>query len=177
MFNHPMHYPPSTHKSTPPYKAVVVGKVLTTHGIHGHLKVQSMMQNPKDLGKLSPFCIHEQSFIQWSTFKPTGKPGIFLASGPHILTIDQAIPFRHACIMIDRAQLPHVDGEIYYSDLENKQVMDCDAVPMGYVIHVHDFGAGPVLELSESGLMISFYAIIDPDADRLHLKYPLQSFL
>lgn len=164
-------------QATPPSPSMVIGKVLTTHGVRGQIKVQSMMQNPWDLATISPFMINGQCFTEWSHFKTMGKPGIFLASLPNILTMDQALIFRHASITIDRSQLPDVDGEIYYKDLEQKHVMDCDGVLMGYVIHVHDFGAGPVLELSETGLMISFYAIIDADADILQLKLPLQSFL
>jgi hypothetical protein len=79
--------------------------------------------------------------------------------------------------IIDRSQLPDVEGEIYYKDLEGKAVLDCHGTPMGHVVHVHDFGAGPILELSETGLMISFYAIVDGGSDVLQLKSALETFL
>ncbi len=169
--------PHLTGESTPPSQPIIVGKVLTTHGVRGQIKVHSFMQNPWDLGNASPFWINDQHFTQWSHFKPMGKPGVFLASLANIVTMNQAEIFRHAHIVIDRSQLPDVEGEIYYKDLEGKAVMDCHGTPMGHVVHVHDFGAGPILELSETGLMISFYAIVDPGSDVLQLKSAHESFL
>jgi len=157
-------------------KSIVIGKILTTHGVHGQMKVQSMTHHPSDLGKITPFMIEGQTFLQWTTFKSMGKPGIFLARLPEINTLEQAALLRHAPITIARSQLPPVDGEIYYSDLENKAVMDCHGTNMGTVLHVHDFGAGPVLELSPSGIMISFYDITDPDAETLTLKLSQEIF-
>ena len=161
----------------PPRQPIIVGKVLTTHGVRGQIKVHSFMQNPQDLGSTSPFWINDQHFTQWSHFKPMGKPGVFLASVASVVTMNQAESFRHAPIIIDRSQLPNVEGEVYYQDLQGKAVTDCHGAPMGQVVHVHDFGAGPILELSETGLMISFYAIVDADSDVLQLKLPIDSFM
>jgi|LauGreDrversion4_2_1035121.scaffolds.fasta_scaffold25202_2 16S rRNA processing protein RimM len=171
----PLH--PGFSEATPPSQPMIVGKVLTTHGVRGQIKVHSFMQNPWDLGNTSPFWINNQHFTQWSHFKPIGKPGVFLASLANIISLNQAETFRHAHIIIDRSQLPDVEGEIYYKDLEGKAVVDCHGTPMGQVVHVHDFGAGPILELSETGLMISFYAIVDAGSDVLHLKSTLETFL
>jgi 16S rRNA processing protein RimM len=162
---------------TPPHHPVIVGKVLTTHGVRGQIKVHSFMENASDLGTIRPFWINDQHFPQWRHFKPMGKPGIFLASLANIDTINQAEPFRHAHIIIDRSQLPDVEGEIYYKDLEGKEVIDCHGTPMGQVVHVHDFGAGPILELSETGFMVSFYAIVDAGCAVLQLKLPINSFM
>lgn len=83
--------------------------------------------------------------------------------------MDDAVLLRHGHIIIDRTQLPEIDDGVYYSDLENKSVVDIVGVDMGKVVHVHDFGAGPVLELAPSGMMVSFYSIIDADADILQI--------
>jgi 16S rRNA processing protein RimM len=166
-----------TRESTPPSQPIIVGKVLTTHGVRGQIKVHSFMQNPWDLGNTRPFWINGQYFTEWSHFKPMGKPGFFLASLSNIVTMNQAEIFHHAHIVIDRSQLPDVEGAIYYKDLEGKAVIDCHGTSMGHVVHVHDFGAGPILELSETGLMISFYAIVDPGSDVLQLNSAHESFL
>ena len=109
-------------------KPIVVGKVLTTHGVHGQLKVQSMMQFPGTLEHITPFWINGRPFTQWSHFKSMGKPGLFLARLPEIITMDQASALRHSHILVHRSQLPEVDGETYYTDLENKPVIDCHGV-------------------------------------------------
>ncbi len=170
-------HPGLSPETTPPRIPMIIGKILTTHGVRGQIKVHSFMQNPWDLAHTSPFWIHDQCFTQWSHFKPMGKPGIFLASLPNIISLNQAETFRHAHIIIDRSQLPDVEGEIYYKDLEGKAVVDCHGTPMGQVVHVHDFGAGPILELSETGLMISFHAMVDAGSDVLQLKSALETFL
>jgi 16S rRNA processing protein RimM len=157
-------------------KPIVVGKILTTHGVHGQMKVQSMMQIPGMLEHIAPFSINGATFSQWSYFKSMGKPGLFLGRLPEIITMDQASVLRHSHILVHRSQLPELEGETYYADLEKKPVVDCHGVPMGHVVWVHDFGAGPVLELDPSGVMISFYAIEDADADVLQLKMPKHTF-
>ena len=159
-----------------PTNPIIVGKVLTTHGVRGQIKVQSFTQNPSDLGKMHPFWINGQHFTEWRHFKPMGKPGIFLASLANVTTMNQAELMRHASVVIDRSQLPEISEAVYYSDLEGKSVTDCHGILMGHVVHVHDFGAGPILELSETGLMISFYAIIDATLPILQLKLPMESF-
>jgi 16S rRNA processing protein RimM len=154
----------------PPEKPIVIGKILTTHGVQGQMKVQSMMHHPEMLERMTPFWIIDKPFAQWSLFKPTGRHDIFLARLPEISTMDHALDLRHGHIVVDRSQLPLIEGEIYYTDLENKPVVDCNGLSLGIVKHVHDFGAGPVLELDSSGTMVSFHAIIDADSDIIQLN-------
>jgi 16S rRNA processing protein RimM len=159
-----------------PQNPIVIGKILTTHGVRGQLKIQSMMEIPDHLGKMTPFWINDMAFNQWHVLKPTGKADIFLGQLPEINTMTQAQLLRHQTILVDRSQLPAIDGAIYYTDLENKAVIDADGQDMGQVLYVHDFGAGPVLELTPSGLMISFYAIVLPEAPVLQLNLPGSAF-
>jgi 16S rRNA processing protein RimM len=159
-----------------PHKPIVVGKVLTTHGVHGQLKIQSMMDIPAHLGNMTPFWINSVCYARWELLKPTGKADIFLGRLAEIHTMDQADMLRHHTIIVDRSQLPPIDGAIYYTDMEEKEVIDVDGVPMGQVLHVHDFGAGPILELNPSGIMVSFYDLIAPEAPVLQLKYPSSTF-
>lgn len=164
-------------RNLPPERSLVVGKVLTTHGVQGQLKIQSMMQNPSDLGKIRPFFIQDRVFTQWELFKSMGKPGVFLGRLPGVSTMEEAAILRHGLITIHRSQLPPCEGEIYHVDLLHKSVVDRDGLPLGSVFHVHDFGAGPVLELEPSGLMVSFYAIEEAEAEVLRLKMPLSALV
>ena len=155
---------------SPPTKPIVIGKILTTHGVQGQVKIQSMMHIRARLATITPFWIMDKAFTKWSFFQTTGRPDIFLARLEGIATMDDALALRHALILVDRSQLPTMEGEIYYSDLENKAVIDSHGLSLGIVKYVHDFGAGPVLELDPTGIMVSFYAIIDADADILKLN-------
>lgn len=153
-----------------PEALIVVGRVLRAHGVQGAMKIESYMNPADHIVSLSSFVIHDTTWAKWRSCRATGKDHLFLATLETIDTPEQLAGWQNALIYVSRQALPHDPEAIYWVDWIGRQVVDCHQVPVGCVAHVHDFGAGPVLELDD-GRMISHRSLVDPSAPLLVLHF------
>ena len=130
-------------------KRITVGKILSPHGIQGHFKIMSFTQIPQDLALFSPLWIGETQLTKWALFRKTGQSNIFIAACAFISAREDVRRFNGQYIQIYRNQLPETRHELYYVDFEGKEVVDSRGDYVGRVTKVHDFGAGPVLEVQK----------------------------
>ncbi len=154
-------------------KKISIGKILSAHGVKGQFKVMSFTENPQELGLFSPLWIGDLELKKWTLFGKTGKADIFIASCDLIKTREDVDLFKGKLIEIERDLLPKEDGDIYYSDLEGKEVVDPKGHLLGHVIHVHNFGAGPLLEVTKESqnTFFSIHSVKDLDQNPLVLTF------
>ena len=150
---------------------IVIGRIATAHGIRGGLKVKSLTENPVDLFSFSPFWIGSHKKDLWIRVSSLGPKNLFLAFLEGIEDRTSALNLRGQHVQIMRKQLPEQPGWIYYVDLQGRSVVDAQGRDLGRVEWVHDFGAGPVLEIEGTGQMFSLNEVVDPDALTLRLTY------
>ena len=154
-------------------KKISIGKILSAHGVKGQFKVMSFMENPEDLGLFAPLWIGDLELKKWTLFSKTGKADIFIASCDLIKTREDVDLFKGKLIEIERDLLPQDDGDIYYYDLEGKEVVDPKGNPLGHVIQVHNFGAGPLLEVKKENqnTFFSIHSVKELDQNPLVLTF------
>src|SRR5262249_5151643 len=71
----------------------------------------------------------------------------FVARLKGVADRDGAAQLRNAELYVARERLPQPDeDEFYLADLVGLAVVDRDDRPLGKVVALHDFGAGPVVE-------------------------------
>ena len=126
---------------------IVIGKIVGVHGIKGWLKILSFTrprQNIFDYGSWLVKQSEEWQEIQLLEGKPQGKG--LVASLEGITDRDEAMALVSSEIAIDRDQLPEPkEGEFYWHDLINMQVINQQNEVLGVVKELLETGANDVL--------------------------------
>ena len=132
-----------------------MGRLGSTYGIKGWLKVQSFTEQPENLFDYSPWFIRrrgeEWREVQVTAWQPYQEG--FIARLAGVDTREQALQYTGMDIGIKRSSLPPVsDGEFYLADLEGCRVIGLNETDLGVVSRIVDHGAAPLLVVSPSDL-------------------------
>lgn len=155
-------------------RMVRVGAIAGAHGIRGEVRIRSFTAEPKDLVAYGD--LFDESGERRFQVRCTGMAkGVILARIEGIGNRTEAERLKGVGLFIPRAALPEPEPEEYYhADLIglNAELIGDDATPaarpLGKVIAVNDFGAGPVLEIATPGavsVMVPFIAAVVPWID------------
>ena len=149
-------------------KLILVGSILGLHGLKGHVKVKSFLENPKDLFNFDKYFINEVSFS--SLQLKFNKKSIFICELSGINSMEEAKNFTKADIFICRSSLPETDeDEIYLNDLISFNVELESGLCLGELVKFYDFGGGPIIAVKhgneEKMLPFSKNFIINIDRD------------
>jgi 16S rRNA processing protein RimM len=139
-------------------KKILVGKIVAPQGIRGEVRVQTYTESPNDFQRLA---ISDQRLaIRFIRVVPNSNVVIMKADG--VNDRNGAESLRGTELYIDRDTLPATSADEYYvADLIGMRVLEKVAAPSAparndtFVVAVHNFGAGDILEL-ETGEMKSF---------------------
>jgi 16S rRNA processing protein RimM len=168
----------------------VMGRVIAPYGIKGWVKIHAFTQDRATLLDyatwwIRPWAGSAQAEGGWREMgieagREHGASLIAKLAG--IGDRETAAALKGADIGVPRAALPAVQGnEIYYADLVGLAVVNRQGVRMGLVAKVQDFGAHPVLcvtdEVSAIERMIPFVAAyvdgVDVAAGRIDVDWQL----
>ncbi len=161
---------------------VCLGVVSGAHGIRGEVKIKTFGEDPLALGAYGPLSDETGSLtVEIAKVRPT-KGGV-IAAIDGIADRTRAEELKGVRLYVPRAALPGLEDEEYYhADLIGLAVELSDGQLLGEVIAMHDFGAGPVLEirLAQPPDADTVYAPftrevvpeVDPAAGRLILNPP-----
>ncbi len=126
---------------------IVIGKIVGVHGIKGWLKILSFTRPRQNIFDYGPWLVkqsEEWQEIQLLEGKPQGKG--LVASLEGITDRDEAMALVSSEIAIDRDQLPEPkEGEFYWHDLINMQVINQQNEVLGVVKELLETGANDVL--------------------------------
>ena len=126
---------------------IIIGKIVGVHGIRGWLKILSFTRPRQNIFDYGPWLVkqsEEWQEIQLLEGKPQGKG--LVASLEGITDRDEAMALVSSEIAIDRDQLPEPkEGEFYWHDLINMQVINQQNEVLGVVKELLETGANDVL--------------------------------
>jgi len=126
---------------------IIIGKIVGVHGIKGWLKILSYTRPRQNIFDYGPWLVkqsEEWQEIQLLEGKPQGKG--LVASLEGITDRDEAMDLVSSEIAIDRGQLPAAEeGEFYWHDLINMQVINQQNEVLGVVKELLETGANDVL--------------------------------
>lgn len=123
--------------------AIIVG----AHGVHGAVKVKSFTQNPEDFSIYGPL-LSEDGDVILTPKNPRPINNAFTMRSPEIKTREQAMSMKGTQLFVPRSAFPEADeDDFYYTDLVGLDVKSTDGKRIGKILNVHDFGAGPMLEI------------------------------
>ena len=130
-------------------KNIVVAKILTSHGVKGYVKLESYMEDPKDIFKYSNDLYDKNNKQFKISFIGTIKPNIFITKIDGITELETAKSWRNTELYLDMDLLPEIedDDSFYYNELIGLETRSLDNKSKGIIISIDDFGAGPVVEI------------------------------
>lgn len=133
---------------------IIVGKIGSTYGIQGWLKVFSYTEVMTDLLEYDPWYIEEAdntwSALQINASKTHGKCLIAQLAG--LTSPEQARAFTGKRIAIKHSQLPTLpQNEYYWADLQGLTVINQHGETLGTVLYLIETGANDVFVIKHDG--------------------------
>ncbi len=130
---------------------VLLGRIVTVHGIRGDVIIDSYTAEPGDIASYGPLRSADGSREFRLKIVRVGPKGVVA----HIAGVDDrnlAETLRGTELYALRDKLPPADeGEFYYADLLGLRAENEAGEAIGKVAAVHNFGAGDLLELRLDG--------------------------
>jgi len=127
-------------------KKVIIGRLGSTYGVRGWIKVHSYTEPPENIFNYEWYIKHQDQW-QLTTIeakKSHGKGYIVKLEGCE--DPNDAKTYTNDYIAIDQTQLPKLNtGEFYWAELTGLHVVNTDGVELGVVDHLIATGANDVL--------------------------------
>ena len=148
----------------------LVGKIVKVHGLKGYLKVQSFSEG--DLFDYPEFFDEKGKLIDIQ-YQSALKNNTYLVTMPGIESSVKAQPYIGIDLYVDRQPLE--EGEFYFSDLVGLLIYDEDAIQLGTIHEIRDFGASPfiIIKKEDNVFLNAFFyqdSIVSIDDDKVVIK-------
>ena len=145
---------------------VLLGVIGRPHGVRGLMHVHAYTAEPGGLFAYGPLC---DEAGRWFSLRPRGEGVCEVAevvAGKRVPVADRKAAERlvNVRLYVPRERLPAPDDdEFYLADLVGLEAVDPTGRVLGAVAAVHDYGAGPSLEIG--GLLVPFTRAAVPTID------------
>ncbi len=128
-------------------RLVCIAQVATAHGVRGALRLRCFTERPENVAAYGPLL--DATGRELLRIRVTGSwRGGVIVSAEGIRDRAAAEALRGRKLYVPRSALPPTEVEEYYhEDLVGLRVIDEAGEPLGEVLAVQDFGAGPLLEI------------------------------
>ena len=143
---------------------ITVGKVLSSFGLKGQIKVDVYLEDLTVLKTFDTFCVGHALLRSKINFLKKTKKSIWIAAIPEIKNKEQADELKGHLIYIETKFLPSLmTDEFYYKDLRGLQIKIEGSTQKGFVNHVCNFGSGDLLEISLDDSKATIYIPFNKD--------------
>lgn len=150
---------------------VCLGVVTGPRGLRGEVRIRSFTADPADLARYGTLC-DETGGRSFRVRVTGGAKGQLVARIEGVEDRDAAEALKGVRLHVPRAALPETGaGEYYHADLiglRAELAAGAAGEALGTVRAVHDFGAGPVLEIAGDRcgvVMVPFTRAVVPEVD------------
>lgn len=133
-------------------KTILIGKLLSAHGVKGNIHLISFAENPSDIINYKE--IFDKKKQRNFKFSITGLSSKGKNNDAFIVKIDgvndrnQADSLVNTELFINRDELANTkDNEFYYVDLIGLDAISTNKNKLGKVVNIYDFGAGTMIEV------------------------------
>lgn len=131
---------------------LLLGRIVTVHGIRGEVVIDSYTDAPEDIGAYGPLQTADgaREFVVKAA-RTTPKGGV-IARLAGVDDRNAAEALRGTELYVSRDKLPPAeDGEFYYADLIGLKALNESGENVGTVVAVQNFGAGDLIEVRLHG--------------------------
>ncbi len=126
---------------------VCLGQIGAPHGVRGEVRLRSFTAKPEAIAAYGPLQTEDGRAIEIEALRPANNHFVAALAGIH--DRDAAAQLANVKLYVPRERLPQsADPEEYYhSDLIGREVFDRSGRLIGYVVAIHNFGAGDLIEV------------------------------
>jgi 16S rRNA processing protein RimM len=130
---------------------VLLGRIVTVHGIRGDVVIDSYAADPADIGAYGPLRSADNAReFQLKVLRATPKGVVAHIKGIDDRTTAEAL--RGTELYVSRDKLPPADeGDFYHVDLIGLKAVSESGDSVGTVVAVQNFGAGDLIEVRLEG--------------------------
>ena len=142
--------------------SVIIGKVISTHGIHGWLSILCFAHPPENLKNYSTFILLNDVMMQIdiTDIKVMPKKVIIKIKDYDDISTSENILGKD--ILIDKSDMPILaEGEYYWKELEGLEVMTSEKKFLGVVDFIFNNGSNDVLAIKHNNKYIYIALIKD----------------
>ena len=130
-------------------KYLEVGKIVSTHGLKGEVRVEPWCDSPEFLCQFKSLYLNEQG-DKIKVMSSRRQKNIVIMNLSGINTIEQADAMRGKVLYIDRNDVKMNDGVYFVQDIIDIEVYDIDTdVYYGNVTEVFKTGANDVYQVTD----------------------------
>lgn len=147
-------------------KRILIGRILTAHGLKGEVKIKSFTEAPLDIASYGAVTASDGRKFELVNERMQGEAVVATIKGISDRTSAESL--RGLDLWIDRADLPEPDDdEFYHADLIDLPVVDADGAEIGRVLAFHNFGGGDVVEIKRgtASIFMPFTVKMVPTVD------------
>ena len=135
---------------------ILVGKVISPHGINGMVKITSFMQIATDIFK-HKIVTQEEKIVLIESNRAIA-PTTFICRIKDIDNRNKSEEIKGLELFVDKAALPELQNdEFYIEDLKGRQVIDVYGKIIGLINNVYNFGASDIIEIKFNGGAIEMF--------------------
>jgi 16S rRNA processing protein RimM len=128
---------------------ILMAAITAAHGLDGSVKLKVFSDDPASLKRTKAFTTDRRLVLTLKSNRT--QSNMVIARFNEIADRTAAEQWRGAKLYIARADLPEVAAnEIYHIDLIGMRVQTPDAVQVGIVIDVPNYGAGDLLDIEKA---------------------------
>lgn len=139
-----------------------MGVIGRPHGVRGLVHVHSYAE--ADLATYAPL-LDEQGRAWSIAWRGEGVAELRDGQGAPLPDRNAAERLVNIKLYVERDRLPDAnDDDFYWSDLIGLRALDADGGELGHVLQIHDYGAGPSIEIT-GGLLVPFTKASVPTVD------------
>ena len=143
-------------------KKVYLGKIVSTHGVRGLIRVEFYNNDLENLKHYSNNLYIDN--LQINLEKKFAKGKLTICKITRYESKEEIIRFVGKEIWVEENSLEKKSNEYFHRDLINTKVYDTNNQLLGIVSAIHNFGAGDLLELNgRFKYMIRFYDLKKED--------------
>lgn len=150
-----------------PAGSVALGRIGRPHGVRGLVWARSYTERPEDIAAYGPLVTDDGRTLAAAVERVKGTEVVLRITG--VTDRDQAAALTGREVFVSRSALPEAAAaEYYHHDLIGLAAVTVAGDVLGRVVAVHDFGAGPVLEIEDvgsGGAFVPFTEDAVPDVD------------
>ena len=141
--------------ATAPEDIVVMGRIMSPHGVRGWVKVRPVSELPAALLDHATWWLRPARGSEWRQARLTAgrmHSGLLLVSLAGVASREEALSLRSADVGVSRSALPRAKKhEIYWVDLVGLEVINREGITLGKVADVVAHGAHPLLRVTRGG--------------------------
>ncbi len=126
---------------------VCLGQIGAPHGVRGEVRLRSFTAEPEAIAAYGPLQTEDGRAIEIEALRPAKDHFVAALAGIH--DRDAAARLANTRLYVPRERLPQLadPDEFYHSDLIGREVFDRSGRLIGYVVAIHNFGAGDLIEV------------------------------